>query len=418
MARSSQPTARVTPKGAKALRRGHPWLYRTELLEPPDDAGARRGGAGGGPAEQPHRPGLLRAALAARAAPAHPQGRRRGAGGRGLLPPPPGAVPREARAAARPGRPARWCTARRTCCPGLFVDRYGAGLIAADALRGHGRAQGVRWRARWPSSPAPPTWCAATTPRAATSRACRARCGCCTARASARFSYHEGENLFEVDLLEDMKTGAFLDQVDNHLRAGELAPGRGARPLQLPRGLRAGARRAAATRCSRWSRTRRPPSAPGRTPRATGAPTSRWSNANAFDVLRRFDRGRPPLRHGGARPAGAGQAARGADHRAARLPRAQPARPQVPAPRGAARHLLVLRQAGARGLRGDGALGRRGREAAGADPRAARRGARPPGARRACRRPSTSRRSSSAPCRRGGGWPQRCPAPCAAASPA
>ena len=42
---------------------------------------------------------------------------------------------------------------------------------------------------------------------------------------SPRCTYHEGENAFEVDLLGDMKTGAFLDQVDNHLRAGELARG-------------------------------------------------------------------------------------------------------------------------------------------------------------------------------------------------
>ena len=35
MTRSSLPTARVSLKGAKALRRGHPWLYRTELVEPP-----------------------------------------------------------------------------------------------------------------------------------------------------------------------------------------------------------------------------------------------------------------------------------------------------------------------------------------------------------------------------------------------
>ena len=37
MARTiSLPTARVTLKGAKALRRGHPWLYRTELMEAPE----------------------------------------------------------------------------------------------------------------------------------------------------------------------------------------------------------------------------------------------------------------------------------------------------------------------------------------------------------------------------------------------
>lgn len=39
------------------------------------------------------------------------------------------------------------------------------------------------------------------------------------------FTYHEGVNAFEVDLLADMKTGSFLDQVDNHLRAGEFARG-------------------------------------------------------------------------------------------------------------------------------------------------------------------------------------------------
>lgn len=39
------------------------------------------------------------------------------------------------------------------------------------------------------------------------------------------FSYHEGSVELAVDLLEGQKTGAFLDQRDNHLRAGELAKG-------------------------------------------------------------------------------------------------------------------------------------------------------------------------------------------------
>jgi len=38
-------------------------------------------------------------------------------------------------------------------------------------------------------------------------------------------SYHEGELLLQVDLLEDHKTGGYLDQRENHLRAGELARG-------------------------------------------------------------------------------------------------------------------------------------------------------------------------------------------------
>jgi 23S rRNA (cytosine1962-C5)-methyltransferase len=37
--------------------------------------------------------------------------------------------------------------------------------------------------------------------------------------------YHEGQARFEIDILNDSKTGSFLDQVDNHLRAGELAHG-------------------------------------------------------------------------------------------------------------------------------------------------------------------------------------------------
>jgi 23S rRNA (cytosine1962-C5)-methyltransferase len=37
--------------------------------------------------------------------------------------------------------------------------------------------------------------------------------------------YHEGENLFEIDLLREKKTGAFLDQQENHVRAGEIAFG-------------------------------------------------------------------------------------------------------------------------------------------------------------------------------------------------
>lgn len=38
--------------------------------------------------------------------------------------------------------------------------------------------------------------------------------------------YHEGDSELELDLLADAKTGSFLDQLDNHLRAGELAKGR------------------------------------------------------------------------------------------------------------------------------------------------------------------------------------------------
>lgn len=40
-------------------------------------------------------------------------------------------------------------------------------------------------------------------------------------------SYREGENRFAIDLLTDHKTGSFLDQQENHLRARTYARGRG-----------------------------------------------------------------------------------------------------------------------------------------------------------------------------------------------
>ncbi|HEY6912213.1 MAG TPA: class I SAM-dependent rRNA methyltransferase [Myxococcales bacterium] len=40
-----------------------------------------------------------------------------------------------------------------------------------------------------------------------------------------RAQYHEGDVALEVDLLADHKTGGYLDQRENHLRAGELARG-------------------------------------------------------------------------------------------------------------------------------------------------------------------------------------------------
>ena len=40
-----------------------------------------------------------------------------------------------------------------------------------------------------------------------------------------RALYHEGDVALEVDLVADHKTGGYLDQAENHLRAGELARG-------------------------------------------------------------------------------------------------------------------------------------------------------------------------------------------------
>jgi 23S rRNA (cytosine1962-C5)-methyltransferase len=41
----------------------------------------------------------------------------------------------------------------------------------------------------------------------------------------SRVTYHEGRLAYAIDLLEDQKTGAYLDQADNHVHAGTLARG-------------------------------------------------------------------------------------------------------------------------------------------------------------------------------------------------
>ena len=82
------------------------------------------------------------------------------------------------------------------------------------------------------------------------------------------------------------KTGAFLDQRENHVVAAQYAHGRGARLLLVRRRLRAPARhpRRAGHRGGDL-RARRARSC-ARTPRRTGWTTSRSSTANAFDFLR------------------------------------------------------------------------------------------------------------------------------------
>jgi 23S rRNA (cytosine1962-C5)-methyltransferase len=53
------------------------------------------------------------------------------------------------------------------------------------------------------------------------------RKGVLAGEGATRAQYHDAGNLVEVDVLEDGKTGGFLDQVENHARAGEFARGEG-----------------------------------------------------------------------------------------------------------------------------------------------------------------------------------------------
>src|SRR5262249_51560448 len=109
--------------------------------------------------------------------------------------------------------------------PGLFVDRYGGGLVLQTLSEGMDVRKEALARALQALTGATHVVCrddASGRDFEGLSRQARVLVG----EREPRVSYHEGENLFSVDLLTDMKTGAFLDQLDNHLRAGELARGR------------------------------------------------------------------------------------------------------------------------------------------------------------------------------------------------
>jgi 23S rRNA (cytosine1962-C5)-methyltransferase len=53
------------------------------------------------------------------------------------------------------------------------------------------------------------------------------RKGILAGSGGTRVQYHDAGSLVEVDVLEDGKTGGFLDQLENHARAGDFARGEG-----------------------------------------------------------------------------------------------------------------------------------------------------------------------------------------------
>jgi 23S rRNA (cytosine1962-C5)-methyltransferase len=286
MARStSLPTVRVSLKGAKALRRGHPWLYRTEVVEVPqtEERGAvvmvvdPQGNPVGQAFYAQRSPLALR--LLTRKGPAEEKVDEAFLRHRLEL-----ALARRAPLRQRDGL--RLVHGESDLLPGLFVDRYGPGLTLQTL------SEGMDVRKEWVAR----TLAGLT---GATHVVCRDDASgrdfegltrevrLLHGEGEARFSYHEGENLFEVDLLGDMKTGAFLDQVDNHLRAAELARGEALDLFSYHGGFALALGRT----CDSVLAVEQDPKAAERI-RANAARNGRGNvtvdNANAFDVLRRF----------------------------------------------------------------------------------------------------------------------------------
>jgi 23S rRNA (cytosine1962-C5)-methyltransferase len=284
------PTARVSLKGAKSLRRGNPWLYRTELLEPP--AGDTRGavvavvdpqGNPIGQAFYAHRSPLAIRLLTRRPAAEEPVD---DAFFRHRLE---AALARRAPLKHRDGL--RLVHGEADLLPGLFVDRYGAGLALQTLSEGMDARKELVARMLVERTGASHVVCrddASGRDFEGLKREVMLLHG----SGEARFTYHEGENRFEVDLLGDMKTGAFLDQVDNHLRAGELARGEALDLFSYHGGFALALSRT----CDSVLAVEQDPKAAERA-RENAARNGRShvtvENANAFDVLRRFaDSGR------------------------------------------------------------------------------------------------------------------------------
>lgn len=284
--KAALPAARVSLKGAKALRRGNPWLYRTELEAPPDVKApgtvvlvvdpqgnpigqalyARRSPLAlrlltrKAPAEEPVDDAFFRRRLEA-------------------------SLARRAPLSGRDGL--RLVHGEADLLPGLFVDRYGAGLSLQTLSEGMDARKESLARMLVELTGATHVVCrddASGRDFEGLQREVRLLHG----QGEARFSYHEGDNRFEVDLLGDMKTGAFLDQVDNHLRAGELARGEGLDLFSYHGGFAL----SLARRCDTVLAVEQDAKAAARAranAEANGRANVTVENANAFDVLKRFD---------------------------------------------------------------------------------------------------------------------------------
>ncbi|MCP3138468.1 class I SAM-dependent rRNA methyltransferase [Pyxidicoccus xibeiensis] len=280
------PVARATLKGAKSLRHGNPWLYRTELAAPPDVKGPGAVVLVVDPQGNP-----IGQALYARRSPLALRllTRREPAGEpvddaffRRRLE---AALKRRAPLSGRDGL--RLVHGESDLLPGLFVDRYGKGLTVQTLSEGMDARKESLARMLVELTGATHVVCrddGSGRDFEGLPRETRLLHG----EGEARFTYHEGENRFDVDLLGDMKTGAFLDQVDNHLRAGELARGEGLDLFSYHGGFAL----SLARNCTSVLAVEQDAKAAARAKanaEANGRTNVSVENANAFDVLKRFD---------------------------------------------------------------------------------------------------------------------------------
>jgi 23S rRNA (cytosine1962-C5)-methyltransferase len=218
------PVAKVSERAAKSVRLGYPWVWRQEVLVLPP--GLPRGAIVDVVDAQQNPLGQAFAAstspLALRLVTRQPSAELRldDAFWRRRLEL---AVARRRPLSTRDAL--RLVHAEADLVPGLIVDRYGPALVVQTLSEGaDARKEG------WARLLAGLTGASLVVCRDDASgrdfegltREARVLRG----GGATVVEYHEGESTLELDLLRDSKTGSFLDQVDNHLRAGALASGR------------------------------------------------------------------------------------------------------------------------------------------------------------------------------------------------
>jgi 23S rRNA (cytosine1962-C5)-methyltransferase len=279
------PAVRVSADGARALRHLRPWVWRKDVLEPPDAPGGAvvavldpRGQPAGQALWAARSPLALR--LLTRRAPAD---ERVDAGWfRARL---------EASIARRAplGREAlRLVHGEADGLPGLFVDRYRDRLVLQTLSEGMDARKESLAEALRALTGAVQVVCrddGSGRDFEQLPRESRVLHG----PADTEVEWREGESLFRADLLRDMKTGAFLDQAENHLRAAELGRGRALDAFSYHGGFAL----ALAARCDSVLALEQDPVAARRlleNIQRNGRRNVEAREANAFDVLHQLDR--------------------------------------------------------------------------------------------------------------------------------
>ncbi len=279
------PTVRVSADAARALRHLRPWVWRKDVLEPP----AAPGGwvvAVVDPRGQPAGQALWaeKSPLALRLLTRRPPSEEPvdAAWFRGRL---------QASIARRTsfGRESlRLVHGEADGLPGLFVDRYRDRLVLQTLSEGMDTRKEMLAALLEELTSAVQVVCRddgsgrdfEQLPRE--SRVLRGQ-------RETEAEWREGENVLRTDLLHGMKTGAFLDQAENHLRAGELGRGRALDAFSYHGGFAL----ALSPRCDSVLALEQDPAAVARlreNVQRNGRRNVEVREANAFDVLHQLDR--------------------------------------------------------------------------------------------------------------------------------